>query len=135
MLRRNYFQSDLLLTYYPLQACVCDRRVHTSATPSRYMAAGFYLRWGGFHRWPCAFIPMFASPNSDLSGLTFTKTAPPIAGYMSDKIGPEWVLSFALLSAIPLWLLLIIRKELGMFIAFLVFASTHAPSLIAAFTF
>ncbi|KAL4265133.1 Major Facilitator Superfamily Vesicular Transporter [Pleurotus pulmonarius] len=69
-----------------------------------------------------------------IAGLAPSLLSSPIAGYLSDKMGPEWVLPFALLLAIPWWLLLIIRKELGMFIAFFVFASFSVSAVISPVT-
>ncbi|KAF7437249.1 hypothetical protein PC9H_004086 [Pleurotus ostreatus] len=69
-----------------------------------------------------------------IAGLAPSLLSAPIAGYLSDKMGPEWVLPFALLLSIPWWLLLIIRKELGMFIAFFVFASFSVSAVISPVT-
>lgn len=69
-----------------------------------------------------------------VAGLAPSLLSSPVAGYLSDKIGPEWVLPLALLLAIPWWLLMIIGKELSMFITFFVFASFFVSAVVSPVT-
>jgi len=44
-------------------------------------------------------------------------TAPPVAGWLTDHIGTEWISFICLLLAIPCWIAVTIRANLSFFVA------------------
>ncbi|KAJ8468454.1 hypothetical protein ONZ45_g17237 [Pleurotus djamor] len=69
-----------------------------------------------------------------IAGFAPSLLASPISGYLCDKFGPEWIMLIGLILSIPWWLLLIIRRELGMFIGFFVIANFCISTVISPVT-
>ncbi|KAH9964561.1 major facilitator superfamily domain-containing protein [Russula dissimulans] len=71
--------------------------------------------------------------NSSQVGLVFVGAAlpamlaPPIAGWLTDHIGPEWVSFICLLAAIPCWIAVTVRTKLSLFVVAFALESRPSP--------
>lgn len=75
--------------------------------------------------------------NSSQVGIVFigaalsSMLAPPIAGWLTDHVGAEWVTSICLLLSVPAWFAVTIRANLAIFIAAFAFENLCTSAFVA----
>ncbi|KAJ8483138.1 hypothetical protein ONZ45_g14702 [Pleurotus djamor] len=97
----------------PRLICSCCLDLFAFGMVISMMETGLPLRLKDDHALTTAQVGLFL-----LAGGAPSFVAPPIAGYLTDKFGPEWTIPICLALSIPSWLLLYLHMKLSVLITF-----------------